>query len=109
QKVSLNQVEEYMDLLYEHDYEKKVLGVRNMLFLLKNPENIFHLQKAEDLLSNLSRTLKEEYKKNMELSIHILAFFYTYSCYEDFQNVLLSNEIGSTCIEVIEFHIAKYI
>lgn len=45
----------------------------------------------------------------MELVIHILAFFYTVSYYQEFHEVCISNSIGETCIFIIEYQYAKYI
>jgi len=107
--VTIEDINKYMDLLYEDDYEKKIMGCRNMLYLSMDPENMIALCNVESLLDLLSRTLKEEYKKNMEISIYLLAFFYSYCCYEEFHEHLASYGIGETCIKIIEYQIAKYI
>jgi hypothetical protein len=45
----------------------------------------------------------------MELLIHLLAFFYSYSHYEEFHPMLASLSIGETCMNIIEFQYAKFI
>ncbi len=107
--VTMDEINKYMDLLYEDDYEKKINGCRSILFLSMDPENMINLCNVDSLLDLLSRTLKEEYKKNMEISIYLLCFFYSYCCYEEFHEHLASYGIGETCIKIIEYQIAKYI
>jgi len=107
--VSIEDINKYMDLLYEDDYEKKITGCRNILYLVMDPDNMIALCDVESLLDLLSRTLKEEYKKNMEISIYLLCFFYSYCCYEAFHEHLASYGIGETCIKIIEYQTAKYI
>lgn len=109
-KANIGMVEKYTDLLYEDKYEEKVRGARSLLFLMVDPENIYHLiSEKSDLLDIISRTLKDEHKKNMELLIHILAFFYSLSYYEEFHEICISHSIGETCLNIIEFQYAKYI
>jgi hypothetical protein len=108
-KVSFNNISEYMDLLYEDNYEKKIRGARSILFLMTEPANICNLLDQESLIELLSRTLREEYKKNMELSIYLLCVFFTYSSYAEFHPILSEFMIGDTCVKIVEFQLAKYI
>lgn len=108
-KTNITMVDKYTDLLYEEKYEEKVRGARSLLFLMVDPENMYHIiLEKSDLLDIISRTLKDENKKNMELLIHILAFFYSISYYEEFHEVCISHSIGETCLNIIEFQYAKY-
>ena len=108
-KVSLGNIQEYMDLLYEDNYEKKIRGARSILYLMTEPANVCHLLEQESLMELLSRTLREEYKKNMELSIYLLCVFFTYSSYSEFHPMLSEFSIGDTCVKILEFQLAKYI
>lgn len=109
-KTNIAMVEKYIDCLYEDKYEEKVKGARSLLFLMVNPEDMFHiLTEKNSLLDVIARTLRDEHKKNMELVIHILAFFYTISYYQEFHEICISNSIGETCIFIIEYQYAKYI
>ena len=55
QKVSFDEIEKYADLLYEEKYEEKITGARNILFLIREPENMFLiLQDKSNLLDILS-------------------------------------------------------
>jgi hypothetical protein len=109
-KVSMNMIEKYTDLLYEEKFEDKVKGARSLLFLIVDPNNIVRLvTEKSSQLDIISRTLKDEHKKNIELLIHLLAFFYSLSFYEEFHQILLTQSIGDSCMNIIEFQYAKYI
>jgi len=109
-KAHISMVDKYTDLLYEEKYEEKVRGARLLLYLMVDPQNMYHfLSEKSDLLDIISRTLKDEHKKNMELSIHILGFFFSISYYEEFHDFIISHSIGETCLNIIEFQYAKFI
>jgi hypothetical protein len=109
-KTSIDLIEKYTDLLYEDKYEDKVKGARSLLVLIADPENIFKLvTEKESQLHIISRTLKDEHKNSTELLIHLLGFFYTFSFYDEFHQLLLEHSIGETCMNIIEFQYAKYV
>jgi hypothetical protein len=109
-KTSIELIEKYTDLLYEDKYEDKVKGARSLLVLIADPENIFKLvTEKESQLHIISRTLKDEHKNSTELLIHLLGFFYTFSFYDEFHQLLLEHSIGETCMNIIEFQYAKYV
>ncbi len=112
-KASYEQFDKYVDLLYEgeeNSSKEQVRGARSLLFLLADPENIYRIALEKDTqLETISRTMKDEHKKKMELLIHLIAFFYIYSHYEEFHNMLAQLKIGESCINIIEFQYAKYI
>ena len=109
QKVSFDEIEKYADLLYEEKYEEKITGARNILFLIREPENMFLiLQDKSNLLDILSRTLRDEYKKNMELSIYLLTFFESFSYYNEFHQFLIQQSIGEICLSIIDWNFMKY-
>jgi hypothetical protein len=103
-------IEKYTDLLYEDKYEDKVKGARSLLVLIAVPENIVKLiTEKETQIDIISRTLKDEHKKSMELLINLLSFFYSFSFYEEFHPLLLNHSIGETCMNIIEYQYAKYV
>lgn len=108
QNVSMSLLSKYMDNLYEEDYETKIAAARSILLLQTDPYNLEELIFNEPLVDLLSRTLKEEFKKNMELSINIMMFFFYYSNYKDYHTVLLKNNLGDISIKIIEYHYAKF-
>lgn len=55
----------------------------------------------DSLLPVLSRTLAENHKRNIDLSVYILSVFYILSNYKQFQDLLTENKVGTTIIEVL--------
>lgn len=108
-KANIMSIDSYVDQFYEEKYEDKVRGARSLLFLLIDPANVYKIiDEKSDLFDIISRTLKDEHKKNMELLIHLLAFFYCFSYNKEFHNLLSEHSIGETCMNIIEFQYAKY-
>lgn len=108
-EASIEQIDKYLDCFYEDSFETKVKGARMILYLSMDPMNMEHLAGYDQVFAVLSRCLKEYQSKNMELTIHLLGFFYGYSCYETFHELLIENGIGEACINVINFQYCKYV
>jgi hypothetical protein len=63
----------------------------------------------ESLLPAVSRILRDDYKKSLDLSLYLLNVFYAYSHFTDFHQILIENQIGDTCVKVIEYEVKRYI
>ena len=107
-KADLNDVDKYLDYYYEEDFELKLKGARMIFYLSIDPTKMVQLAN-ENLFNILSRSLKEDHKKNPEFLIHSLGFFYGYSNYETFHEILESYGVSEACLAVINFQYAKYI
>ncbi|MCQ2821107.1 MAG: hypothetical protein MJ252_27930, partial [archaeon] len=108
-QVSMNEIDKYTDLLYEEKYEDKIKGAMSILCLMMVPQQFKALIEGDsNLLDVLSRTLREENKKSMELSIILLQFFNSYSYFTLYHQPLLSQSIGEICISVINYNNMKY-
>jgi uncharacterized protein YPO0396 len=62
----------------------------------------------ESLLPAVSRILRDDYKKSLDLSLYLLNVFYAYSHFTDFHTLLIENQIGDTCMKIIEYEIKRY-
>jgi len=106
--VTIDDFEKYVDLLYEKS-EDKVKGARSLLYLVQSPQNIYLIfEEHEKLLDVISRTLKDEHKKLLELSIYLIYFFYAFSQYKVFHPIILGRAVGETCMGIIEYNLAKF-
>lgn len=56
----------------------------------------------------MSRTLGENHKRSIDLSVYILSTFYILSNYRQFQEVLTENKVGATIMEVLENQIQRF-
>ncbi|GBP64110.1 Kinesin-associated protein 3 [Eumeta japonica] len=103
----LNCVDDYVELLYD-DIPEKIRGSALILQLARNPDNLIELAKNEALLSALSRVLREEWKRSIELSTNIVYTFFCFSTYNDFHSVIIQYKIGSLCMDVIDYELKRY-
>ena len=106
--VNIEEIEKYVDLLYEKP-EDKVKGARYLLYLIQEPNNMYIIcEEHEKLLDVISRTLRDEHKKILELSLYLIYFFYAFSQYQVFHPLLLSRSVGELCMGIIDYNLIKY-
>ncbi|CAG9566979.1 unnamed protein product [Danaus chrysippus] len=103
----LNHIDEYVELLYD-DIPEKIKGSSLILQLARNPDNLIELARNEALLSALSRVLREEWKRSIELSTNIVYTFFCFSTYLEFHPVIIQYKIGSLCMDVIDYELKRY-
>jgi len=109
--ITYENINKYVDMLYEEKYEDKIVGARNILYLIRNPQNMIDIIQNEEnstVLGTLARTLRDEQKKSMELTLYLLAFFETYSYYYQLHPYILNLSIGEICLGIIDYNIMKY-
>lgn len=56
----------------------------------------------------VSRTLRDEYKRSMNLTLYLLYIFYAYSNYSVFHEFIGQKEVGSTTMKVVEYELKRY-
>ncbi|XP_023955234.2 kinesin-associated protein 3 [Bicyclus anynana] len=103
----LGHVDDYVELLYD-DIPEKIKGSALILQLARNPDNLIELARNEALLSALSRVLREEWKRSIELSTNIVYTFFCFSTYIEFHSVIIQYKIGSLCMDVIDYELKRY-
>ena len=105
--VNIDDIEKYVDLLYEQP-EEKIKGARFLLYLIQSPNNMYIIcEEQEKLLDVISRTLHDEHKKILELSIYLIYFFYAFSQYKMFHPLLLQRSVGETCMGIIDYNLVQ--
>ncbi|XP_034244618.1 kinesin-associated protein 3 isoform X2 [Thrips palmi] len=107
ERATIANIESYVELLYE-DMAEKVRGSGLILELAKDPNNLEDLAKNESLLSALSRVLREDWRKSMELSTNIVYVFFCFSTFSQFHSLVLQYKIGSLCMEIVDFELKRY-
>ena len=107
EKADINDLESYIDLLYD-DMKTKVKGTSLILQLARNPDNLAELVENEMLLGALSRVLREDWKRSIDLCTNIIYIFFCFSSFSTFHAVLFQYKIGSTCLQVIENELKRF-
>ena len=100
ERVSITQLNDFIDLLYE-EMPRKLIGAINIFRLSLENENLSSLTVDESLLCALSRILREEKRKSNDLSSLILAFFCSLSFFKEFHSTIAKYKVGNTSIELI--------
>jgi len=62
----------------------------------------------EAVLSALSRVLREDWRKSLDLTTNIIYTFFCFSTYTHFHSVIVQYKIGSLCMDVIEYELKRY-
>lgn len=120
EKASIRNIDEYVELLYE-DLHEKIRGTALILQLARHPDNLQEFEKngeqrdpvrhinnaflnshfklvvvAEALLSVLSRVLREDWRKSLDLSTNIIYIFFCFSTYTRFHNVIIQYKVNAS-------------
>ncbi|EAT46662.1 AAEL002152-PA [Aedes aegypti] len=107
EKATIRNIDEYIELLYE-DLPEKIKGSRLILQLARDPDNLGELEKNEAVLSALSRVLREDWRRSLDLSTNIIYIFFCFSTYTNFHSVIVNYKIGSLCMDVIDYELRRY-
>lgn len=108
-QVRIEKVEDYLEKLYDEVVETKVEGAMSLLFLCFSHENMEIMLDHETLFGTISRTLRDDFKKSIDLTLYLLNIFQAYSNFSQFHEFLSSNQIGDTTIRIIEHEIKRYV
>ncbi|KAK3889150.1 hypothetical protein Pcinc_006727 [Petrolisthes cinctipes] len=98
---NLNQLDAYMEMLYE-EMPDKVRGASLILQVARNPDYLEELCKNETVLGALARVLREDWKKSLDLSYNIVYTFFCFSVFTEFHTVISHFKIGSLCMDIID-------
>nr|NP_001096951.3 kinesin associated protein 3, isoform M [Drosophila melanogaster]ABW09391.3 kinesin associated protein 3, isoform M [Drosophila melanogaster] len=104
--VSINNIDEYVELLYE-ELGERIRGSAMILQMARNPDNLEELEKNA-CLSALSRVLREDWRKSLDLSTNIIYIFFCFSTYTKFHPLIVQYKIGSLCMDVIDYELRRY-
>ncbi|KAJ3276056.1 Kinesin-associated protein 3 [Terramyces sp. JEL0728] len=104
---SLSQIETYIEGLYE-EIKEKIQSTRCILQLAKIPENMQALVANESLMSALSRVLREDGRRSMELVTNIIYIFFCFSNFSEFHAVITANKVGDMCLRIADQELTRF-
>ncbi|KAI8809755.1 kinesin-associated protein-domain-containing protein [Cladochytrium replicatum] len=104
---SLDRIEQYIEGLYE-EIPEKVVSTRNILQLARIPENMDILISNDALISALSRVLREDGKRSMELVTNIMYTFFCFSNFSQYHNFITQNKIGDMCLRITDQELTRF-
>jgi hypothetical protein len=68
-------LDKYIESFYEEAVEHKVQGAMSLLYLCFSNENMEYMLEHETLFGTISRTLRDDFKKSLELTLYLLNIF----------------------------------
>jgi hypothetical protein len=87
---------------------EKIKGAHLIQLLARDPENLDALSKNETVISALGRVLREDWKRSIVLSTHLVFTFFCFSMYSRFHEVILKCKVGSICMDIIDYELRRY-
>jgi hypothetical protein len=77
--VHINSLDNYLEMFYDESSEVKTEGAMSLLYLCFSHENMEIMLDHETLFGTVSRTLRDDYKKSIDLTLYLLNIFQAYS------------------------------
>ena len=103
---NLNNLDEYIELLYE-EMSDKIKATALILSLARNPDNLEELIQNETLMGALSRVLREDGRRSMDLVHNIIYIFFCFSSFSQFHPMISQYMIGAMCMKIIDHEIKR--
>jgi hypothetical protein len=107
EEASMVELDVYVEGLYD-DLPSKTRSTELILQLARLPENLIELANNDSLLLALSRVLRDDWKKSIELTTNIMFFFFCFSTFSDFHRLLTRHKIGSLCMAVVDHELKRH-
>ena len=104
---SLDELPTYLEQLYE-GVESQLVATRKILALVYDPSNLdFLAANHEPTFAALSRILREDAKKNMELSTNIVAIFFHFSQFSEWHEFITNYKVGDMTLKLIDYELKR--
>ncbi len=97
---NINDLDEYVEMLYDEDPKAKIRGSALILQLARNPDNLEELFQSESILNCLSRVLRENWQRNIEVTTNIVYTFFCFSSFSQFHPLISHYKIGTMTLQV---------
>ena len=108
-QVRIEYLDSYLEMFYDENVDVKTQGAMSLLYLCFSHENMEYMLDHETLFGTVSRTLRDDYKKSIDLTLYLLNIFQAYSNFTQFHEFLSTNQIGDTTMRIIEHEIKRYV
>lgn len=73
--VRIENLDSYLELFYDENVDVKTKGAMSLLCLCFSHENMEYMLDHETLFGTVSRTLRDDYKKSIDLTLYLLNIF----------------------------------
>jgi hypothetical protein len=107
--VRIDYLDTYLEMFYDENCDQKTRGAMSLLYLCFSHENMEYMLDHETLFGTVSRTLRDDFKKSIDLTLYLLNIFQAYSNFTQFHEFLSTNQIGDTTMRIVEHEIKRYV
>eukprot|EP01116_Phalansterium_solitarium_P022526 TRINITY_DN746_c0_g1_i1.p1 TRINITY_DN746_c0_g1~~TRINITY_DN746_c0_g1_i1.p1 ORF type:complete len:717 (+),score=121.49 TRINITY_DN746_c0_g1_i1:151-2301(+) len=104
---SMKNLELYIEQLYDEDPQLKLRATKKVLKLARSQDNLEELANDDSLFGVLSRLLKEDSGRHVDLGIDIAYIFFCFSNYSQFHQFLSQNRVGDSTMRIIETELER--
>ena len=103
ERASIDDVDAYVELLYDGDVDAKLKGTALVLSLCGRVGDLEHLVQHQTLMGALGRVLQEDGKKSTEVAYNVLRVFLSFSNFVEMHQLLAQHTVGKLCLDVVAF------
>lgn len=97
-----DRVEDYLEGIYEVDPALRLQALRLLLALVRDPATIEAVVGNPTVLGALSRTLREDFKKNTDVTTVLMQIFYAMSHFSQLHATLTEHGVVDMTLQVVE-------
>lgn len=103
----MENLDEYIEDLYEEDMAKKVRATGMISQLFRKTEYFESLLQHDTLIQTLARMMREDMKRSIDLCINIVSVFFSISNFTQFHGLIMDNQIGALTMDLIDLEIKR--
>jgi hypothetical protein len=106
ERADIGEIDAYTEMMYE-DVPEKIRASGLILQIAFVPDNLERIVQHEAMIGALSRELREEGGKNMELGSNIVHIYFFLSSFTVFHDFLRQHKIGAQCLQILSKEIKR--
>mmetsp|Transcript_24010 Transcript_24010/g.29492 ORF Transcript_24010/g.29492 Transcript_24010/m.29492 type:complete len:339 (-) Transcript_24010:13-1029(-) len=102
-------IEDCLELLYggEDDIKDKIEGSAKILNMCCHVKNLEQFLRNHQLVSALSRVLRDDFVKSAELSFNICRIFLAFANFKEMHHILSNHRIGSMVMTILDLELRR--
>lgn len=103
---SVRNIDDYLEALYD-ELPEKVKSTAKLAQLSRRVENLEELLAHDSLLGALSRVLKEDGKRSVDLCTNIISVFFSLSNFSQFHPAISEHGMGAKALELVDLEVKR--
>ncbi|CAG9461545.1 unnamed protein product [Pedinophyceae sp. YPF-701] len=104
---NIDDLDDYVELLYEDSLEERLRGTALVAALFRRVDNIPDLLEHPSVLGALTRVLRDDFKRSIDLAINVVSAMFAISLWSNFHGLLLSNQVGVLVLDIIDLELRR--